>query len=174
MPGGQYPAVLAGQELTADLLQAFSPYTAWKTGTTPRASTVTLTQDPDLVIPVVAGATYDIRGVLGYTADGPISGGGAGGISFTLAAPSGSSGGFTAAGWALGSSLVAGFFPWTAFGAAHSLNGDGATPCSAFIEGTLIVGTTAASVALWWCQAGADGTSTVLLAGSKLTAQRTS
>lgn len=172
MPGGYYPAVTAGQALTADLLQAFAGYEAWKTGTTSRASTVVLAADPDLVVPVAANATYDVEGVLGYTAGGPINSGGAGGIDFTLTAPSGSSGGFTATGWQLGTSLSMGIFPFTAWGTAHALNGNGATSCSAFISGTLLTGSTAGSLGLSWCQAGASGTATILLAGCRLRARR--
>lgn len=172
MPSGQYPQILAGLEPTADLLQAFMPFAAWKTGPTPLTSTVTPTADPDLVIPVAAGATYDIGGVLGYTAGGPINSGGAGGLDFTLTAPAGSSGGFTATGWQLGTSLVMGIFPFTSWGTTHALNGNGATSCSAFIEGTLIVGTAAGDLGVSWCQAGADATSTILLAGSRITAKR--
>lgn len=172
MPSGQWPQILAGQELAADLLQSFVSYEAWKTGPTPLTSTVTLTADPDLVIPVLASATYDISGVLGYTAGGPINSGGAGGIDFTLTAPTGSSGGFTATGWQLGTALVMGIFPFTSFGTGHALNGNGATSCSALIEGTLIAGTAAGSLGVSWCQAGADTTSTILLTGSRLKVKR--
>lgn len=172
MPGGQYPVILAGQDLDADTLQALTEYEAWKTGTTSRASVVSLAADPDLVIPVAANAAYDVSGVLGYTAGGPISSGGAGGIDFTLTAPAGSSGGFTATGWQLGSSLAMGIFPFTAFGTGHALNGNGATTCAAIVTGTLITGTAAGSLALSWAQAGASGTATVLLAGCRLAVKR--
>lgn len=179
MPSGQYPQVLAGQSLTADLLEAMVPWQAWKTGNTPRASTVTLAADPDLSVPVAANATYEVTGILGYTAGGPVASGGAGGINFTLAAPAGSSGGWSADGWGLGTTLVAGVFPFTAFATttppanSHSLNGSGGTQLSSKLEGTLITGSTPGSLVLWWCQAGADGTATVLLAGSRLKARRT-
>lgn len=171
MPLDVYPAIVAGQDLTASLMSG-QEWTAWKTGPTSRASNVTPTADPDLSIPVVAGATYDIRGILGYTADGPVNSGSPGGIQFTLTAPAGSAGGWSAIGDAPGTVLAPGIFPFTAWGGTHAFNGRGATASAAIIEGTLLVGATPGNLALSWCQAGSDATPTVLLAGCKLVARR--
>lgn len=171
MPLGVYPSVLAGQDLTASLTSG-QEWTAWKTGPTSRASTVTPTADPDLSIPVTAGVTYDVRGILAYTADGPIASGNPGGIAFALAAPAGSAGGWSAVGNGLGTTLTVGMFPWTTWGVTHALNGNGTAALAARIEGTLIVGATAGSLSLTWCQAWSDATATVLLAGCKLVARR--
>jgi len=51
----KYPVLYAGQRFTATLAGAMEPDWYVKTSATTRASTTTPTDDPDLVIPVVAG-----------------------------------------------------------------------------------------------------------------------
>lgn len=57
-----YPTPLAGQTVTAALLGDMITTTAWKSGDTNRTSTTTAADDPDLQIPLVAGASYIIDG----------------------------------------------------------------------------------------------------------------
>jgi hypothetical protein len=55
-----WPTILAGQKITADLLTSMIPTTVTKTSVSDKTNT-TLTDDPELSIPVEAGATYIIR-----------------------------------------------------------------------------------------------------------------
>src|SRR5215470_3983191 len=64
MPQGQFPAILAGQLITAALLQSMVPVTAYKAVDTSRSNTTTPAADADLVIPVAANATYQVHGYL--------------------------------------------------------------------------------------------------------------
>ena len=66
MTATQYPSYLAGQAITAAWLLAGLPINAWKASDTSRASTTTLTADPDLVIAVPASGTYFFNGYLNY------------------------------------------------------------------------------------------------------------
>jgi hypothetical protein len=66
VPNGQYPAILAGQDGVASLLQAFSPIFAYKAVDTSRTTTTTLTADPDLAITVPAAGTYFLEGYLSF------------------------------------------------------------------------------------------------------------
>lgn len=54
----KYPQITAGKRLTADLLSDMLPLVVVKDATTERASTTTLTIDPDLQFDGEAGATY--------------------------------------------------------------------------------------------------------------------
>lgn len=57
----KYPEITAGQKITAELLRSMLPEVIVKPGTTERASTTTLTIDPDLQFEGVAGAQYLIE-----------------------------------------------------------------------------------------------------------------
>jgi hypothetical protein len=61
-----YPTITAGQEITADLLISMLPVMIWKTSSTTRNNTVTLTDDPDLQYTLAANATYHIEMFLHY------------------------------------------------------------------------------------------------------------
>lgn len=54
----KYPEITAGQKITAELLRSMLPEIIVKPATTDRASTTTLTIDPDLQFEGEAGATY--------------------------------------------------------------------------------------------------------------------
>lgn len=49
--------------------QWFLPLYLYKTASTSRASTTTLTADPHLIVPMAANAMYDLLGMLDYEAD---------------------------------------------------------------------------------------------------------
>ena len=66
MPGTQFPQILAGQAFTAALLLSMIPQVAWKSADTSRASTTTLTNDPDLSFAIPSAGTYLIDGYLNY------------------------------------------------------------------------------------------------------------
>lgn len=58
MAGEVYPTILAGQKITTTLLESMQTVYAIKTASTSRASTTTVTADPELQFTVVAGAEY--------------------------------------------------------------------------------------------------------------------
>lgn len=66
MPRSQYPVIYAGSDFTAAQVQAFSPFFAWKAAPATITST-SFVNDPDLVVPVVAGASYFLEIVLLYS-----------------------------------------------------------------------------------------------------------
>lgn len=53
-----WPEILAGQKITGTLLNNMMPVTAIKTASTSRASTTTISADPELQFTVEAGAEY--------------------------------------------------------------------------------------------------------------------
>lgn len=53
-----WPEILAGQKITGTLLNNMMPVTAIKTASTSRASTTTISADPELQLSVEAGAEY--------------------------------------------------------------------------------------------------------------------
>ncbi|NUL03606.1 hypothetical protein HRW07_10230 [Streptomyces lunaelactis] len=82
----QYPIILAGMRLTADLLNSMMPLHARKTTTTSRASTIALATDPELQVAVEANAEYTFHAYI------RCSGVVAGGISLQFSGPAGSTG----------------------------------------------------------------------------------
>lgn len=84
-----YPTLYAGQRFTAALATSMLPLIAAKTATTDRASTTTVTADPELVIAVDANAEYLFEFYL------RISGIQAGGIDIQPTTPSGGSGSYS-------------------------------------------------------------------------------
>jgi hypothetical protein len=58
LPSGSFPSILAGSTITAALLSSMLPQFAWKTADTSRATTTVLANDPDLVLPMAASASY--------------------------------------------------------------------------------------------------------------------
>jgi hypothetical protein len=81
-----YPTLLAGQRITADLLNSMLPIHAAKSADTSRASTTTITADPELQVPVEANADYIFHALIRY------SGSTAGDMSVIFTSPSGSTG----------------------------------------------------------------------------------
>lgn len=63
-----YPTVLAGQDITADLMNSMLPQYKYKTAGTIRTNN-TLTDDPDLTIQLAANAVYVIEFHIAYCAN---------------------------------------------------------------------------------------------------------
>jgi hypothetical protein len=61
-----YPDIAVGQRITADLLTSMLPIVISKTTATTRPSTTTISDDPDLVVPVLANASYFIEMFIRY------------------------------------------------------------------------------------------------------------
>lgn len=64
----RYPTFLAGQRLTAALMLSSQMLVARKTADTARASTTTLTDDPELTFELAASSVYLLDGWVKYTA----------------------------------------------------------------------------------------------------------
>jgi hypothetical protein len=84
-----YPNLLAGQRITAAMLESMQPLWIGKTVTTDRPSTTTITADPELVLPVEANAEYIFEFYL------RISGVQAGGIDIQPTTPTGGTGSYS-------------------------------------------------------------------------------
>ncbi|NUR03059.1 MAG: hypothetical protein HOY79_43090 [Streptomyces sp.] len=63
----QFPALLAGQRMTAAVAAQMLPYWAQKIGPTGRASTTTLADDPDLILALPGAGTFTFELFLNYT-----------------------------------------------------------------------------------------------------------
>jgi hypothetical protein len=82
----QYPTIPAGKTVTAGLLMSMLPISAAKASSTSRASTSTVTADPELQVAVAANAQYTLDAYLRYT------GGQTGDLKCRFTTPSGASG----------------------------------------------------------------------------------
>ena len=159
-----------GDVLTASDMNAWTvPIIAVKPADTNRNTTTTLADDPDLVIPVTSGATYDINSFIIYSG----SPSGTGDLKYTFTVPAGSSGRYSPirqnlagqyTGWALNL--------WTDVDSANT-NGTGAGQfVSLFVKGILITGGSAGNLTFRWAQNTSSGTNTIVRANSFLQAQR--
>lgn len=158
------PTYSAGQVLSAsDCNNWFTGEYAYKTSDTSRASTTTLTADPDLQFAVAANAKYYFSGTFYYT------GGTQGSSDFKIGwtFPAGltmiiaKSFIDTTGAWVGGTVSVQTDTP--VFGTAVTLGNR-----TVQMSGTIFVSSTAGTLALTWAQNTSNATATVLKAGSGL------
>jgi hypothetical protein len=165
------PTWSVGQVLaSADVNTWFVPLAVIKPADTGRVNTTSMTGDPDLLLPVVAAASYYIGGVIFY--DGPAAG--SSDIKWTFTIPSGASGQYAAARQNLSASYVGAFaFSW---GDTVTANTSGTGTIMVIgVQGLLQTTSTAGSLRLSWAQNTANPTTnTHVKAQSFLTAQRIS
>jgi len=160
-----------GDVLSASDLNSWSvPLAVTKPADTGRNTTTSATADPDLTLPVAAGASYLFSATIQYK-------GGTNNASdakFGISAPSGSTG------FMIVTRLQITSFPtttidWNSLGSTSNAgtNGTGVTlPCR--IEAVVNVGGTPGNVAVIWAQNTSSGTNTTVIANSALVAQRIS
>ena len=158
-----------GDVLSAADMNAWTvPLAVVKPSDTGRNSTTTPTADPDLTVPVAAGASYEVRATIQYK-------GGTNGASdaqFGISAPASSTG------FSIVTRQQITSFPTTttdrnALGAVSNAgtNGTGNTlPCR--IDAQVTTAGTAGNVAVIWAQNTSSGTNTTVIAGSCIVAQR--
>jgi hypothetical protein len=164
---GQYPAWLAGMNITADLLAAMLPLSAWKTGTTSRSSTTSPAADPDLSLTVVSSATYIVDLSLVYDADT------AGDLKYAWTIPSGGTLSLMAAAMLTGAAAtftddqMIGLSNTGSFGGLGTGNNGGA-----LLRGTLTTAGSGGTFSFNWSQNTSSGTATRLFAGCVLVARR--
>jgi len=159
----QYPAIFAGEVITASLLQAFAPFFASKTIDQSVTSSTVLVNDTALSLPVAASATYFF--VLNLSFEGGTTG--SSDLKWGWTFPSGLTMRYTQAGNA-GNALTA-----TMGGFTQATSGSNATNGAGNLQGLILLGTvtvssTAGTLQFQWAQHTSSGTATIVHAGSVL------
>lgn len=164
MAGIQFPSILAGQVFSAGLLLSMLEWTAMKQSDTSRASTTTLTADPDLSFAVPSAGSYKLEGYLNYeggtggSSDLQIEMNSIGTLRYDLI--------YQGSG---GSNNVA---VTVQGGSAVSLRTNGAgVLCAALIRGSVIT-PSSGTTSLSWAQNTSSATATIIHAGSWLSLRR--
>lgn len=169
----KYPAVLAGQRITASLLASMLPDVVAKTTTENLASSTTLQNDDELFSSVEANATYDVELWLLHSSDS----GADGDIKVGWTGPSGASmtWGVQGSNEAATSSTAATSInlQTRTIGETANFGGGGSTGTSAYIRGRLTTAGTAGTLRLQWAQRSSSATATQVRAGSILRLRRT-
>ena len=143
------------------------PTWAVKPSNTPRSSTETPANDPDLVLPLASNAVYSLELILLYdgTTAGDFAGHFHGPTGMTMAnivlgiTPSGASNFDDVTVGTSGTSFNIG-----ALGAG--------TTCGALVKGTVTTSSTAGNLTLQWAQVSSSGTATILHSGSSMRLER--
>ncbi|MEV4846140.1 hypothetical protein AB0K20_23345 [Micromonospora matsumotoense] len=157
------PLIQSGMPLYPELLN--SP-TAWKTLDTARASTTTLAADPDLALPVIAGAVYVLSAYVAHTYDAACD------FKFSWSGPSGA----TMTNWTADWRTTDGNEISGAFASLGSVvpitSGSGTLSQPLWAHGLLIIGGTAGTLALTWAQNTSSVNPATVRAGSTLRLER--
>ncbi|MFJ8687200.1 hypothetical protein [Micromonospora wenchangensis] len=157
------PLIQSGMPLLPELLN--SP-TAWKTADTSRSSTTTLAADPDLTVPVIAGATYMLSAYIAHTYDAACD------FKFSWSGPAGA----TMTNWQADWRTTDGTEISGAFAAIGSVvpitSGSGTLSQPLWAHGVLIIGGTAGTFALTWAQNTSSANAAIVRAGSTLRLER--
>lgn len=163
-----YPDIEVGDIVSADLLDSMLPIIASKTTSTTRTSTTTVADDPDLVLPVVANASYIIEFYIRY---GAIT---AGGFKTAWTVPSGVTtsskdvhgpGSSAADTNADNISVRMGNHSY-ANQVSYGTRNNNASVLHAHEYAIVTTGATAGNVTLQWAQTTSSGTGTIVYAGS--------
>src|SRR6266705_4948861 len=159
------PTYAVGQVLSAaDCSLWFIPLAAVKTSDTSRTSNITLANDPDLVLPVAASATYEFSADVRFTA-----GTGPGDLSLKWTGPAGAVLTFSplhneGSSTGLGNSVLN-----YGIGSVIFVAGQGSSQSAHVImRGTLVVAGTAGNLTLQWAQNTSSGTATTVQSASHL------
>lgn len=158
--------VAAAARVTAGMLAAVAPVSAFKASPQSSANSTTLAGDSALLIPLAAAAVYEFELVLGYQG-GTL---GSSDLKIGWSLPSGATMGYGACGNTTGGAATDA--PWytasdtPAFGTAGS-----GVPVSLVLSGTVANGSSAGTMQLEWAKnSTTDATVTTLLAGCVLLA----
>jgi hypothetical protein len=153
----------SGDEPTAAQIATLAPKFVRRSANQNRTGT-TLSADNTLSIAVSANTTWRMHGELIYTT--PI----AALINFGWIAPAGATLDWTVTALASTDSGDEGIGTWRALTLSDfkTCGGDGTTPLWANVTGTLVVGSTAGSLTVTWCQGNNNATNTVMRTGSTL------
>lgn len=164
-----FPSVLAGQRITATLLNSMVPLTIVKPGDQSVTNSTVLVNDNDLVLPVVASGSYIVAAFINY------EGGTQGSADFKFQFTVPASGTLkinptyvdTSGNFHTGNNLVA------ATTLTAGTNGAG-VPRNLVIAGTFVNSVTAGNIQLQWAQNTGNATATIVHVGSSLALWRTS
>jgi hypothetical protein len=173
-----YPAIAAGQRITAALLTSMLPDVKVKAANESLSSNTTLQSDDELFLSVETNATYRVRLVLfAQTAASDI----AGDIKVAFTFPAGSTLHFTGTGpnnadLALGGSTNSNG-EWIArmsatSGSTNIPYGMSGSAIGIILQATLITVSTAGTLQLQWAQNTSDADALTVLAGSSIEAKR--
>lgn len=161
--------IYAGQRVTADALDALAPLIAMKAGDT-SYSTTTLTNDPELFVPLLANATYLLQAFLVY--EGGTSGGSD--LKAGWVVPSGASLRYTNIGTNASGGSTGSFAGTQSSGTFTAQTSGAGTLRVVTIPGSVIMGATAGNVQMQFCQNTSNATATIVHAQSYLGFQRVS
>jgi hypothetical protein len=140
--------------------------TAYKSASTSRSSTTTRTLDPDLQLPVLANAVYEVRAAISYACNSTSAG-----LAFDFQIPSGAS--MIYAGTeANASSGSAGIYELVAGTPDNVSTGGSGNNLALQVMGILKVGGTAGTMGFLWAQFSSSGSALSLQALSYLTLTR--
>jgi hypothetical protein len=159
----QYPQILAGDLLDADLLMSMLPLEARKSVSTGRPSTTTVTADPELQVQVAANAEYSFSAYIRYSGDQT------GDFKCQFTGPSGSTGSWGARTMSTGATLAtdASDAIRTPIGATKAIGCISTTAGQTFnVQGRLITSSTAGTFSFDWAQNVSNATATVVEADS--------
>jgi len=166
----RYPEILAGNRITAQLLDSMLPDVIVKPATESVTSSTTFQDDDDLVAPVEANAQYKIRLYLLYSSSD------IGDIEVGWTGPTGATmdWGMTAASNNTGSVTTVPnmTLPGLTITGVNELGGSGGSNITGILEGTLTTSSTAGTLQFRWTQGTSDGTATQVRVGSTLEARR--
>ncbi|MFJ4617431.1 hypothetical protein [Streptomyces sp. NPDC088812] len=165
-----WPNLYAGQRATADLLTSMLPLHAAKASSTSRASTTTISADPDLQLPVEANAQYLIHFYF------RISGNAAGDMDIQLTTPAGCTGSYSVTGRLAGASAGDGDAR-TSTRTTFNVETLYSTPSTAAAQanhgaGRLITGATAGTLSVDWAQNVSNATASVMESDSWMELRR--
>lgn len=154
----KYPAIYAGQRATADLLNSMLTDVAVKTSSTSRASTTTISADPELSLSVEASAEYI------FECYWRVSGVAAGGIDIQVSVPTGTTGSYSPAARLAADQSDSGTRSSTRV--SFNVETEYATPSTSAAQilqgyGRVIVGSTAGTLSIDWAQNASNVTATV-------------
>lgn len=165
----QYPQILAGQTVTAELLMSMLPLDAAKTVSTSRASNATATADPELQVQVEANAEYEFTAFIRY------SGGTTGDLKCGFTGPSGSSGSWGARTMSTTATVATDSSDAirTPLGSTKSIGCISTTAGQTFTaKGRLITSGSAGTFSFDWAQDVSNATATVIESDSYFTLRR--
>jgi mannose/fructose/N-acetylgalactosamine-specific phosphotransferase system component IID len=159
----QFPAVAAGQRITAALLDQIIPLQVIKPADQSLTSNTTLQNDTDLTLPVVAGATYIFICYLDF--EGGASG--SSDLKLQWSVPSGAALRYACPHINAGGSNVLQNTNTATTNVTLQTNG-AATLLGVMMTGTLVMSSTPGNITLQWAQNTSSGTATIVHAQSML------
>jgi hypothetical protein len=164
----QFPVITAGIALTSALLKSMLPQDGRKGADQSVTSSTVLQNDTALLVPVVASAAYFFQLEILYKGAAT----GTGDLKFAWAVPSGAT--LACRVITVSNPLgVAMGYGTQASSMFSATNGTG-NPLAATLAGTLLTSGTPGNLQLQWAQNTSSATATTVMAGSILTARRTS